>query len=196
MKTLTRLGTTTLLLFVIFSVQPTWADPVDKGFSTLISTIVKVCENMEEMNDACAIISGETMRTSHIFMQVSDMDATIAFYCDALGGELQTDVEFSHPALDAIYGKEDVLIRSTFIGIGGIRLHPIERLDIEVEPTAPSAFGIGGISFNVPDLDEARQQFVDAGLSPTPDYDFAILRMFFLEDPDGISIEFIEGSGY
>ena len=141
------------------------------------------------------------LTTSHLIVHVVDTDATINFWCKGLGGELESDEELEAPALDAIFGRSGVRIRDTFIAIGGTRLHTIETLDQpRVHPPASPgiALGLGGISLRVPDLDSAHARAVAEGRNPTPIYVFdqleAPVRMFFLNDPDGIRVEMIESS--
>ena len=103
------------------------------------------------------------------------------------------------PALDAIFGREGVRIRDTFIRIGGTRIHTIETLDVKRSRAVLEAFekplGLAGLSFHVPDLDEAHARATSEGRAPTEIYSFSELehpvRMFFLEDPDGLRVEMI-----
>ena len=145
-------------------------------------------------------MSEPTVReVSHLILHVADTDATLDFWCKGLGGELESDEELEAPALDAIFGREGVRIRDTFIRVGGVRIHTIETLDVpRSHPPAPPGIplGLGGISLRVPDLDAAHARAEAEGRSPTPIYDFDQLeqpvRMFFLNDPDGIRVEMIE----
>ncbi len=139
------------------------------------------------------------MICSHLFMGVSDTDATIRFWCEHIGATLESDEILSSPALDQIYGRQGAQIRDTFIRAGGIRLHTIEVLDVPVAPGtrgAPGDLGIRGISFRVPDLEAFHRRLTERRLSPTPIYRFGDIatpvNMFFVEDPDGIRVEFIE----
>jgi catechol 2,3-dioxygenase-like lactoylglutathione lyase family enzyme len=141
-----------------------------------------------------------TLETSHLIVHVADTDATIDFWCRGLGGVLEQDEELAAPALDAMFGREGVRIRDTFIRIGGVRLHTIETLDQRRQRVPPGErypVGLGGISFRVDDLDAVRARAEAEGRSPTPIFEFRELdepvRMFFLEDPDGIRVEMIGG---
>ena len=142
------------------------------------------------------------LETSHLILHCGDTDASIDFWCKGLGGVVEQDEELSSPALDAIFGREGVRIRDTFIRIGGIRIHTIETLDVERTRAAFAPFekplGLSGLSFRVPDLDAAHAKATAEGRSPTEIYAFSELeepvRMFFLEDPDGLRVEMIEGA--
>ena len=148
------------------------------------------------------IQTADTLETSHLILHVADTEATIDFWCAGLGGRVEQDEELSSPALDAIFGREGVRIRDTFIRIAGLRLHTIETLDVarQREPTAAfeKPLGLSGISFRVPDLDAAHARAAREGRDPTEIYVFADIespvRMFFLEDPDGLRVEMIEES--
>ncbi len=140
------------------------------------------------------------LETSHLILHCADTDATIDFWCKGLGGVLEQDEELASPALDAIFGREGVRIRDTFIRIGGLRIHTIETLDVKRTREALAPFekplGLSGLSFRVPDLDAAHARATSEGRNPTEIYAFSELdepvRMFFLEDPDGLRIEMIE----
>jgi catechol 2,3-dioxygenase-like lactoylglutathione lyase family enzyme len=143
------------------------------------------------------------LETSHLILHCADTDATIDFWCKGLGGVLEQDEELASPALDAIFGREGVRIRDTFIRIGGLRIHTIETLDVKRTREALGPFekplGLSGISYRVPDLDAAHAKATAEGRSPTEIYAFSELeepvRMFFLEDPDGLRVEMIEDHG-
>jgi len=138
--------------------------------------------------------------TSHLILHVVDTEETLDFWCRGLGAELESDEELAAPALDAIFGREGVRIRDTFIRAGGTRIHTIETLDVPRERPAQTGpahrIGLTGVSFHVPDLDAAHAQAKEQGRGPTPIYAFEDLevpvRMFFLEDPDGLRVEMIE----
>lgn len=143
--------------------------------------------------------ASQALVTSHLILHCGDTDATIDFWCKGLGAELEQDEELESPALDAIFGRKGVRIRDTFVRIGGTRIHTIETLDVKRTRPATAAFakplGLSGLSFHVPDLDEAHARATSEGRAPTQIYSFSELenpvRMFFLEDPDGLRVEMI-----
>ena len=146
------------------------------------------------------MMSNDELPLSHLIVRVVDTDRTIVFWVTGLGAVLESDAELAAPALDAIYGRKGVRIRDTFIRYCGVRLHTIETLDRKRERKATavdpqSSIGIGGLSFRVPDIEKSHAETVARGLSPTPIYDFdqlaAPVRMYFLDDPDGIRLEMI-----
>jgi catechol 2,3-dioxygenase-like lactoylglutathione lyase family enzyme len=144
-----------------------------------------------------------SLQTSHLILHCGDTEATIDFWCKGLGGELEQDEEMESPALDAIFGREGVRIRDTFINVGGTRIHTIETLDEKRTRGETKPFekplGLSGLSFRVRSLDEAHARAIAEGRNPTEIYSFSELvdpvRMFFLEDPDGLRVEMIEDGG-
>jgi len=137
---------------------------------------------------------------SHLILHVADTDATINFWCNGLGGELTQDEELSSPALDAIFGRAGVRIRDTFINVASYRLHTIETLDLQrtVGELAPfyKPLGLTGLSFRVPDLNNYHQRATNQGRQPTEIYKFDNIehpvRMFFMDEPNGLRVEIIE----
>jgi catechol 2,3-dioxygenase-like lactoylglutathione lyase family enzyme len=141
---------------------------------------------------------------SHVIVHVSNTDDTIAFYQSIFDGAVTDDHTFSAPSLDQIFGREGVVIRSTFIEAGGYRLHTIETIDVPRErppvESSPPKLGLGGISFLVAGLDALHARATSAGLAPTSIYEFNTelmdhtARMFFLRDPEGVRLELIENT--
>jgi catechol 2,3-dioxygenase-like lactoylglutathione lyase family enzyme len=148
---------------------------------------------------ATVLASGVT--PSHLIHNVSDTDATIRFYKALFGSDATDDMEIATPALDSMFGRKGVRIRSTFIDAGGYRLHTIETLD---KPRAAGAggassfTGISGLSWRVADLDAFHAAATEAGFRPTQIYSFDLdtpehsARMFFIDDPDGVRCELVE----
>ncbi len=142
---------------------------------------------------------GAGVTPSHLILHVADTDTTIRFYGAVFGAQPSDDMQIASPALDAMFGRSGVRIRSTFIAAGGYRLHTIETLDQPRAAGARSAgLGLTGLSFAVADLEGFRKAALDAGFSPTEIYEFDLgdvrhnARMFFLDDPDGVRCELVE----
>ena len=140
------------------------------------------------------------LKSSHLILHVVDTDATIEFWCDGLGGELTQDEKISSPALDAIFGRKGVSIRDTFINIPSYRIHTNETLDLprSLKELAPfeKPLGLTGLSLEVSNLDHYHSKFFSEGRSPTDIYVFdkieTPVRMFFINDPNGLRVEMIE----
>lgn len=139
---------------------------------------------------------------SHLIVHVTNTEESVAFFETLFDSTVADDHTFSSPGLDAIFGRQGVVIRSTFIDAAGYRLHTIETLDV-VRPRPAvdekrERIGITGMSFQVTSLDEIHQRAEAGGLAPTPIHEFTldfmdkVSRMFFVRDPDGTNIELIE----
>lgn len=141
-------------------------------------------------------------KPSHLIVHVSNTDDTIAFYQALFDAPVERDHTFSAPSLDAIFGRKGVVIRSTFIDVGGYRLHTIETMDAPrprpPEDVGRQKIGITGLSLEVAGLEALRERAAQAGLAPTEIYNFKTehmdtrSRMFFVNDPDGTRLELIE----
>lgn len=145
---------------------------------------------------------------SHLIVHVVDTDETVRFYQAMFDATVRDDHQMESPSLDALFAREGVRIRSTFLDVCGYVLHTIETLDVpRTRPETaydgiPSGIGVSGLSFKVADLDASHQLAVERGWSPTPIYTFDNeflehpTRLFFVRDPDGLRVELVEfGSG-
>jgi catechol 2,3-dioxygenase-like lactoylglutathione lyase family enzyme len=74
----------------------------------------------------------------------------------------------------------------------------VELLSLGAKPAAekPAHRGVTGIhnvSLSVTDLDDAYRRITAAGYTPDQDpFEIGGVRMFFVKDPDGTPVEFIE----
>ncbi|WP_251329821.1 VOC family protein [Haloplanus pelagicus] len=122
----------------------------------------------------------------HTAIQVSDLDATRAFYEDALDFEHRLDFEWPADDEDAVYNY--------YVGRGDgaeiqFRYDP-GRTD-PVEPT-----GIDHLALDVDDVDAEFDRLVEATdcpvVSEPTTVDPAGTRVAFVEDPDGYVVELVE----
>ena len=61
------------------------------------------------------------------------------------------------------------------------------------KPTRRGITGIHNVSLSVPDLDDTHRRITAAGYSPDQaPFEIGGVRMFFVKDPDGTPVEFIE----
>jgi catechol 2,3-dioxygenase-like lactoylglutathione lyase family enzyme len=132
----------------------------------------------------------------HLVVGVSDMDRALAFYRDVLGMEVIFETLISGEPFDAVlHAKRKQEGRVVGGLLGGLML---ELLSLGTEPAAdtPTRRGLTGIhnvSLSVTDLDDTHRRIRDAGYSPDQDpFEIGGVRMFFVKDPDGTAVEFIE----
>jgi catechol 2,3-dioxygenase-like lactoylglutathione lyase family enzyme len=120
----------------------------------------------------------------HVAHPVTDLDRSVAFYCDQLG-------------FDLVGRDEDSAIRQGFValGKGGFCIELFTSLGeaANATPRAPDH-----LAFEAADLAAYRRRVIEAGL-PVPDIEVfeGGLKHFQLHDPDGLRLDFFEGrAGY
>ncbi len=139
------------------------------------------------------------LRFCHLVLGVTDMTRALAFYRDLLGMDVVFDQLISGEPFDAVlHAKQQQQGRVVGGLIGGLM---VELLSLGSAPLASSlkkvgVVGIQNLSLSVANLDVTYQNIVAAGYQPDQK-PFAIdrVRMFFVKDPDGTAVEFIELPG-
>ncbi|QYJ15363.1 Lactoylglutathione lyase [Rubrobacter xylanophilus DSM 9941] len=124
------------------------------------------------------------MKYLHTCYRVLDLDRSIDFYTNKLGLELVRKVPIGEEATNA------------FIGVPG---DPEPRLELTLnhDRKAPYELGEGysHVAFAVEDLDALAERLERAGGVEFESRPHAIstgTRLFFVRDPDGYRIEFVE----
>jgi catechol 2,3-dioxygenase-like lactoylglutathione lyase family enzyme len=132
----------------------------------------------------------------HLVVGVTDMDRSLVFYRDVLGMDVVFEALISGEPFDAVlHAKRKQEGRVVGGLLGGLM---VELLSLGAKPAAdkPAHRGITGIqnvSLSVTDLDDAHRRIRDAGYPPDQDpFEIGGVRMFFVKDPDGTPVEFIE----
>jgi catechol 2,3-dioxygenase-like lactoylglutathione lyase family enzyme len=135
----------------------------------------------------------------HLVVGVTDMDRALAFYRDVLGMEVVFESLISGEPFDAVlHAKREQEGRVVGGLLGGLM---VELLSLGAEPAThnPARRGITGIhnvSLSVTDLDDTHRRIVAAGHTPDQEpFEIGGVRMFFVKDPDGTAVEFIELPG-
>lgn len=137
----------------------------------------------------------------HTGLFVSDLERSIAFYCDNLGFELLSrDDNRSGNFLDELCGTRNIAFRLALVCAGGQILELIEpRSPVEL-PTDANAqpFGIARIGFEVTDIErmvvDLRAQGVPflSEVVTIPEGHYAGGKAVLFRDPDGIILELQE----
>jgi catechol 2,3-dioxygenase-like lactoylglutathione lyase family enzyme len=135
----------------------------------------------------------------HLVVGVTDMDRALGFYRDVLGMEVIFESLISGEPFDAVLHatrKQEGRVVGGLLG--GLM---IELLSLGTEPASQQSArrgitGIHNVSLSVTDLDDTHRRIVAAGYTPDQEpFEIGGVRMFFLKDPDGTSVEFIELPG-
>ena len=133
---------------------------------------------------------GLDIQFSHVVIAVSDMDRALTFYCDVLGMDIVFDQEFTENSFTgrAVGG---------LVGGASIELlYTPRKITDDTATTAYKPIGMQVLSFSVPDLDRARA-VIEAAVGDRAQQPFEVedVRMFFVTDPDGTVIEFVQFPG-
>ncbi|MGE2816396.1 VOC family protein [Mycobacterium heidelbergense] len=135
----------------------------------------------------------------HLVIGVTDMDRSLAFYRDVIGMEVVFETLISGEPFDAVlHAKRKQEGRVVGGLLGGLM---VELLSLGAKPPADQPArqritGIHNVSLSVPDLDDAHRRITAAGYTPEQQpFEIGGVRMFFVNDPDGTPVEFIELPG-
>ncbi|MFZ0228969.1 MAG: VOC family protein, partial [Mycobacterium sp.] len=121
----------------------------------------------------------------------------LAFYRDVLGLDVVFETLISGESFDKVLHatrKQEGRVAGGLLG--GLM---IELLSLGSKPAADKPGGVTGnqnISLSVADLDDTHRRIRDAGYPPEQEpFEIGGVRMFFVKDPDGTPVEFIELPG-
>jgi glyoxylase I family protein len=131
---------------------------------------------------------------SHVCVAVSDAERSLAFYRDLLGLDVFFDVALEGPSMEAVTGEASAAGRMIGGLLGGTVVELLEFSHRELRPGGGQAqLGYTNISLSVADLDDAYAR-VERSLFKPEQKPVKIggVRMFFVRDPDGTPIEFVE----
>ncbi|CAN5887988.1 lactoylglutathione lyase [soil metagenome] len=124
------------------------------------------------------------MQYIHTCYRVFDLDKSIEFYRDKLGLELVRKSPVGSSATNA------------FFGVPG---DPESRLELTLNHDREEPYELGTgyshVAFAIEDLDALAEQLEEAGgvdFESKPHAMSSGTRLFFVKDPDGYRIEFIE----
>ena len=120
----------------------------------------------------------------HVAFPVSDLDRSVAFYCDCLGFEMVGRDEYPE-------------MRQAFVSLGR-RGFTIELFVPLGDEAAKPRRVPDHLAFEAADLENYRQSLIAAGLSvPSIETFEGGMKHFALNDPDGLRLDFFKGrDGY
>jgi catechol 2,3-dioxygenase-like lactoylglutathione lyase family enzyme len=138
------------------------------------------------------------LRFCHLVVGVTDMERALHFYRGLLGMDVVFDQLISGEPFDALlHASRQQQGRVVGGLVGGTML---ELLSLPTSPGSSTPkrgiLGNQNIALSVTDLDATYRAVIEAGFQPAQE-PFAIdrVRMFFVNDPDGTAIEFVEFPG-
>ncbi len=144
-----------------------------------------------------------SLRFSHLGICVSDVDASLAFYRDALGFELAHELVVKGEPSDTLLRLRDVALRAVYLRRDGVTIELLHFASPgaggDGAPRAMNALGLTHLSLRVDDLDALAADLERRGfgvLSDTRiDHPELGARAVFATDPDGTLVELVETTG-
>jgi catechol 2,3-dioxygenase-like lactoylglutathione lyase family enzyme len=132
----------------------------------------------------------------HLVVGVTDMDRALAFYRDVLGMEVIFETLISGEPFDAVLHakrKQEGRVVGGLLGGLMVELLSLGAKPGEGKPARRGITGIHNVSLSVTDLNDTHRRISDAGYPPDQEpFEIGGVRMFFVKDPDGTPVEFIE----
>jgi len=140
------------------------------------------------------------VRFSHLGICVSDLDAALSFYRDALGFETSGELEVKGEPSETLLRLRDVALRAVYLRRDGVTIELLHYASPghvgDGAPRAMNALGLTHLSLRVDDLDAQVAQLAERGVPILRDtrIDNPALgaRAIFVTDPDGTLVELVE----
>jgi catechol 2,3-dioxygenase-like lactoylglutathione lyase family enzyme len=157
--------------------------------------------------DAAAVTKsdeGQIVGVDHFSITVADLDRSLAFWRDLLGFEQIPDFEEDREGehLDKIIGLENVEIDSAYVKAPGITVELMKYVSPEGTAIHPRTCdpGCTHIAFSCNNLQALYDRLRDAGVTmradgpvEVPAGDWAGTKSMYCLDPDGVTVELLEG---
>ena len=141
----------------------------------------------------------QDLRFCHLVVGVTDMDRALSFYRDLLGMDVVFDQLISGESFDAALHatrQQEGRVVGGLIGGLMVELLSLGSAKASEHPKRRGVVGIQNVSLSVTDLDDTYRRIIEAGYEPDQQpFEISGVRMFFLKDPDGTPVEFIELPG-
>jgi catechol 2,3-dioxygenase-like lactoylglutathione lyase family enzyme len=132
----------------------------------------------------------------HLVVGVTDMDRALEFYRDVLGMDVVFEALISGEPFDAVLHakrKQEGRVVGGLLGGLMVELLSLGAKPDEDKPARRGITGIHNVSLSVTDLNDTHRRVSDAGYPPDQEpFEIGGVRMFFVKDPDGTPVEFIE----
>ncbi len=124
----------------------------------------------------------QTVNVGHVHLIVSDLDRSLAFYCDVLGFHINEDMR-----------AEPNPRKVVFLSSNDIDHHHVALMEMNnIQPYPSGIAGLFHIAFLYPSrsaLAQALRQILDRGYPIDHCHDYGTGEAINLRDPDGIPLE-------
>ena len=140
------------------------------------------------------------MRVSHLGICVSDLERSLAFYRDALGFEVESELRVEGEPSETLLRLQQVRLHAVYLVQSGLRIELLHYASPgcvgDGSPRAMNQLGLTHLSLRVEDLEATLARLEACGVRVLHDtrIDNARLRAkaIFATDPDGALIELVE----
>ena len=136
---------------------------------------------------------------NHVGITVRDIERSLAFYCDVVGMDVYSRRRMQGEWFDTLTHNSGADIDVAMLRLGGFVLQLVEYHagGGDTLPLAHHHVGNAHLCINVSDVEaKHREATARGGLAPTPIVDIlgSGIRSFYVHDPDGVPVEFVQGN--
>jgi glyoxylase I family protein len=137
------------------------------------------------------------VRVNHVGITVTDLDASLAFYCEVMGFTLGLRTRADGEWFDTLTHNDGADIEIAMLQLGDFTLQLVQYHAAGGVPLALAHHNVGNphVSIEVDDVD-ARHRLISASgrHGPTPIVDImgTGIRSFYVHDPDGVPVELLQ----
>jgi len=134
----------------------------------------------------------------HVGITVTDLDQSISFYRDIAGMEEGAHAHSANAQFAALVNLPGATLNSVFLTLDGFTLQLLQYLTRTGKTLELGHNNIGSLhlSFFVPDIAAKYQSLTSDGhvrvTSPIITNASGTIRSFYVADPDGVPVEFVE----
>ncbi len=140
----------------------------------------------------------ETKKLLHVGLTVSDLGASVAFYRDVVGMTVASEFEGRNDWFDQLTNNPGAELSVTHLRLGAYELQLIEYLaggQAEPAPIAHNRIASPHLCFLVTDVEAKFAEVAERGdvTITSGVIDIAAgARSFYVADPDGVPVEFVQ----
>ena len=134
---------------------------------------------------------------NHVGLTVTSVARSLRFYCDVVGFEQVSRHEVAGDWFDTLTRNEGARLDVAMVALGGLVLQLVEYTAAGGAALSLAHHHVGNphLSVDVDDLDTrhaALAQVPELGVTPIVDIMGSGIRSFYVHDPDGVPVEFIQ----
>ena len=134
---------------------------------------------------------------NHVGITVSDLDASIAFYCEVVGFSLGLRTRATGEWFDTLTRNAGADIEVAMLQLADFRLQLVQYHASGGMPLSLAHHNVGNphLSIEVDDVETPHRTISAAGvhdLTPIVDIMGTGIRSFYVHDPDGVPVELLQ----